>query len=228
MDLALIIPAYNEASIIGEVLARIPESFDGIARHRVIVVDDGSTDGTDEVARHHGAVLLRHPINRGLGGALGTGLTYVRQESFDLAVTLDADGQHAPEEIDRLLRPLIEGRADVVVGSRLIDSRGMPVHRVLGNRFLNLVTFLLFGIWTTDSQSGFRGFSAKAIELIRIRTSRMEVSSEFFSEVRRHHLRLAEVQVTAIYTEYSMSKGQSYLNALSILRRLFFRRFLKH
>jgi glycosyltransferase involved in cell wall biosynthesis len=226
----LIMPAYNEARVIGATLAALPSRIDGISDMRVVVIDDGSSDGTAEIVRRCNdprVVLLRHSVNRGLGAALGTGIEYARQHGADFAVTYDSDGQHAPEDIAVVLKPLLSGEADVVIGSRLISPKGMPWYRIFGNFGLNLVTWFLFGIWTTDSQSGMRGFCKKALEQINVRTDRMEVSSEFLREIRRCRLRLAEVPIRAIYTEYSLAKGQSNWNAFNIIFRLVLHRLME-
>ena len=172
-------------------------------------------------------VLLRHGINRGLGGALGTGLAYARQHVADYVITFDADGQHAPEDIEGVLAPLVAGKAEAVIGSRLLAPKGMPWYRVVGNWGLNVFTFLIFGMWTTDSQSGLRGFSRSAMEQIEIRMDRMEVSSEFIKEIRRCRLRFAEVPIRAIYSDYSLAKGQRSVNGFNILLRLVLHRLME-
>ena len=229
-SLFLIIPAFNEARVIRETLRNLPQQVAGIDSMTIVVVDDGSSDDTaGEVLRcgDRRVVLLRHAINRGLGGALGSGLAYAHAHGADFVITYDADGQHAPEDIANVLAPLLDGRAEAVIGSRLLDPKGMPWYRVVGNWGLNFFTFLIFGMWTTDSQSGLRGFSRAAIDKIEIRMDRMEVSSEFIKEIRRCRLRFTEVPIRAIYSDYSLAKGQRNLNGFNILIRLVLHRLME-
>jgi glycosyltransferase involved in cell wall biosynthesis len=229
-SLYLIVPAFNEARVIQNTLRNLPPAIDGIDSITVVVVDDGSSDATADEVMSSGdvrVVLLRHAINRGLGGALGTGLAYARQQGADFVVTYDADGQHAPEDIGNVLAPLLEGRADAVIGSRLLSPKGMPWYRIIGNWGLNVITLFVFGMWTTDSQSGLRGFSRTALQKIDIRMDRMEVSSEFIKEIRRCRLRYAEVPIRAIYSDYSLAKGQRNLNGFNILIRLVLHRLME-
>jgi glycosyltransferase involved in cell wall biosynthesis len=229
MKLAILIPAYNEEKTIGQVLTSIPRRFPKVNQVEIVVISDGSTDKTVEIAQKAGVTLIEHNLNRGLGGALGTGFEYVRQNYFDVVVTFDADGQHQSEDIWPVIRPIIYRRADVVIGSRLKSAswrtRGMPWYRLLGIWGLNLVTLIFFWVWSTDSQSGLRAFSKKAIRLIDIQANKMEVSSEFFYEIGRHELKFKEVPIRSIYTEYSLAKGQKNWNIFRIISRLIYRRF---
>jgi glycosyltransferase involved in cell wall biosynthesis len=229
-SLHLIVPAFNETRVIRETLANIPRTVAGVDEITVVVVDDGSFDDTAAQVLGSGdsrVVLLRHGINRGLGGALGTGLAYARQHDADYVVTYDADGQHAPEDIAAVVAPLVAGQAEAVIGSRLLNPAGMPWYRVLGNWGLNLFTYFVFGMWTTDSQSGLRGFSRRAVAQIDVRLDRMEVSSEFIKEIRRCRLRFTEVPIRAIYSDYSLAKGQRNRNAFNILIRLVLHRLME-
>jgi UDP-N-acetylglucosamine---dolichyl-phosphate N-acetylglucosaminyltransferase len=220
MKTIAVIPAYNEEQTIAEVLKRTRPFVDDI-----IVVDDGSVDRSARIARHHGALVVSHVIKRGLGAALGTGFEMALRMGADTVITLDADGQHDPAEIDKLLLA-IENGADVVIGTRMANSAGMPWHRRVAQRIGNLTTFILFGVWSSDSQSGFRALSRHALSRIEIKTNRMEVSSELIAQTKHHELVLAEVPVKAIYTEYSLSKGQSFFVGLKTLLRLVLRRIM--
>ncbi len=214
MRIVAVIPAWNEERTIQEVVRSVRE------RAAPLVVDDGSADRTAALAREAGAVVVRHPVNRGLGAALGTGIAGALALGADVILTIDADGQHAPEDVPAMIAPILEGRADATIGTRFSGKGHMPFLRRAANRIGNLVTATLFGVSVTDSQSGFRAFSAEAARKLRIRTDRMEVSSEIIAEIREHGLRLVEVPVTAVYTAYSLSKGQGLVMGLRTLGRL--------
>ncbi len=222
MKTIVVIPAFNEETTLPAVLERVVPVVD-----EVIVVDDGSSDTTSQVARDGGALVVRHVINRGLGASLGTGFAAALARGGEAIICLDADGQHDPDDIPRFVEALQHG-ADVVIGSRLLDPQGMPPQRQLANWVGNLVTFVLFGAWVTDSQSGYRAFRRRALQQIEIKTNRMEVSSEIIAETRRHGLRLVEIPIEAIYTEYSLSKGQSFIVGLKTLGKLVLRRLMSH
>src|SRR5689334_19274878 len=151
---AVIIPAKDEARAIGYVLQHIPSEIAGMAV-TPIVIDDGSTDATAEVAARNGAHVVRHIINLGVGSATITGFRVALMADADYIVTIDADGQHDPGEIDRLVRCLIDHDLDVVIGSRILQPQGMPLTRIFANLLLNGITFLVYGKIVSDSQSGF-------------------------------------------------------------------------
>lgn len=219
MKIFAVIPAYNEESTIAQVLENTKPFVD-----RMIVVDDGSSDRTAEIARTHGAIVVGHITNRGLGAALGTGFAVALRQEADLVVTLDADGQHEPAEIQKFIKAIEDG-ADVVIGSRMLTGFvGMPWRRRIAQMLGNLATLCLFGAWVTDSQSGFRALTRYALGKIHIRTNRMEVSSEIIAEAKRHALHLVEVPICATYTTYSLSKGQGFLVGVKTLLKLVLRR----
>lgn len=219
MKTIAVIPAYNEATMVEGVVEATLPFVDA-----VIVVDDGSQDETGGAARRAGAHVVRHSLNRGLGASLGTGIQASLAAGADCIVTLDADGQHDSSEIPKLIRQVQNGLADVVLGSRLLNTRGMPLGRICMNHVGSWFTFCMFGMYVTDSQSGFRAFSRAAAQAINIRSNRMEVSSEIVAEIRRQGLRVAEVPIRAIYTDYSLSKGQSFRVGVKTACRLLLRR----
>ena len=222
MKIIVVIPAFNEAKSIQKVIRDVKTVVPD-----VIVIDDGSSDGTADLARSEGALVYQHILNRGLGGALGTGLVAALRQKADCIVTFDADGQHLPQDIMRMVQLIAEGKADVVIGSRLKEFQKMPFRRRLYNDVANIITLMLFGMRTTDSQSGLRAFSRESAKKIRLRTNKMEVSSEFMKEIYTHRLRFVEIPIKPIYTQYSMSKGQNFFVGIKTLIRLIVLRFMK-
>jgi len=224
-QLVLILPALNEAEVLAGVLARLKAGIKKLPlTTELVVVNDGSTDQTAVIAGKAGATVLTHLINRGLGAALGTGLAYAKKQPADFAITFDSDGQHDPADIGKVLSPLFKNRADVVIGSRSLNRKSkMPFLRRVNNQAFNVLTWFFFGKTTTDSLSGFRGFNRRAIKSINLKTERMEVSNEFFAEIKRHRLRLEEVPIKVIYTPYSMRKGVQPGNVFAIIFRLVLR-----
>ncbi|OGV94518.1 hypothetical protein A3A66_00640 [Microgenomates group bacterium RIFCSPLOWO2_01_FULL_46_13] len=221
MRVLIVIPAYNEEEVISQVIVDVRQQ---LKTADILVVDDGSTDQTGEEAFKAGAAVVRHVINRGLGGAIGTGIEYSRGKDYTAVATIDADGQHDANDLLKVLQPIFEGRADVVIGSRLLqDVFQVPIDRRLLIRLSNLLTFILFGFKSTDTLSGFRAFSRKALEKIELKTETMEVSNELFGEISRHQLRYLEVPIRVRYTPYSRTKGQTNLNALNVGIKLLLR-----
>ena len=194
---AVVIPAYNESRFIGSTVLKAREYAEF-----VIVVDDGSTDGTAGIAETAGARVVRHEQNQGKGAALNTGLRAARELGAQAVVTLDADGQHLPEEMNRLLAPVLEGQADIVVGSRYLDqSSHVPRHRAWGHRAFNLLTRLASGVKVSDSQSGYRAFSTHALESMSFNANGFSVESEMQFLAHELGLRVREVPVTIQYTD---------------------------
>lgn len=221
--LLVVIPAFNEEKMIGKVISAIPQKIVGIKKTQILVVNDGSEDKTEkEVLKFNNVFVVDHLLNRGVGASWLTGFSYAKKFGFDIILTMDADGQHNPSEIPRLIRPILSGSADVVLGSRLKFGVMPPDRRVL-NLIANFYTYLLFGIYVSDSQSGFRAYSRKAFSQIDVSSSRMEAASEILAEVAKKKLKLREVAVTSIYTKYSREKGQKNLNAINIGAKLFLR-----
>lgn len=219
MKLIVIVPAYNESKIIYQVLSQLPKKLAKIDIETV-VVDDGSQDKTSQEAQKANVFVLRHITNRGLGAAIKTGLWWARTKNADIAVTFDADGQHDPHDINKVIQPIISGNADLVVGSRFRQKQNIPFDRLVLNWLANAATLVIFGVFSTDSQSGMRAFSKKAIETIDYQADRMEFSSEILVEAKRRHLKIKEVPIKAIYTTYSRGKGQSNFNAVPVAARI--------
>src|SRR5213596_599623 len=220
--IAVIVPAKDEAAVIRHVLLRIPRQIDAMAVIS-IVVDDGSSDATAAVAADCGAYVLRHLTNLGVGAATRTGLRAALTLGANIIVTMDGDGQHDPEEIERLVHCLVEGPFDVVIGSRLLTPHGMPKVRVAANLLLNFVTFVVYRKIVSDSQSGFKVFSKQALAAMDLNSSGYEICSEIIGEIYRKNLRYKSVPIRAVYTRYSRAKGQHFLNGINLILGLFMR-----
>lgn len=219
----VVIPAYNEATVIGEVVKSAREVFLKSKRAYdidIVVVNDGSKDETANEAKKGGAIVINHILNSGAGSATLTGLAYARQHNYDIAATMDADGQHAPDDVLEGIKSIDQGNADLLIGSRLIDSRGMSKIKVLGNKGLSLFTYLLFGINVTDSQSGLRIFSKRAIDGLQWKSTGYEFCSEMIWRAKQARMNVSEYPIKAIYTDYSRAKGQNNWNAINIVKRL--------
>lgn len=226
--ICVVIPAYNEASVIVDVIRNTQSELNKTSYgYEIVVVNDGSTDKTADLAEKAGATVIRHILNSGVGSATATGLSYANQNNFDAAVTMDADGQHMPVDVIRGLAKLEESRVDLLIGSRLIDSRGMSRVKILGNKGLSFITHLLFGIYSTDSQSGLRIFSQKSLRELRWKTSGYEFCSEMLWRAKQLGLSTAEYPIKAVYTDYSKGKGQNNWNGVYIVRSLLKRRLVE-
>ena len=208
----LILPAYNEAATIGNVVREIREVYEN-----VLVVDDGSADTTAEEARSAGAVVLRHPINRGQGAALQTGITFALRRGARYLVTFDSDGQHRVEDVPALVEPIRRGEAEVALGSRFLGhATHMPRLRRWLLRGAILFTWAVSGARLSDAHNGLRAFSRSAAEKIDIRLDRMAHASEIIDQVHRMGIGYVEVPVAIRYTEYSRAKGQRSIGAAKI------------
>lgn len=228
LRVAFIIPAYNEASVISDVVRGLRSALKKSSyTYEIVVIDDGSKDETAAKASEAGAHVIRHILNSGSGGATATGLSYAQQNGFDIAATLDADGQHNPLDVLNGIELMRKGGDNLLIGSRLIDANGMSKIKVLGNKGLSLITYLLFGINVTDSQSGLRIFSKTALDTLRWKTSGYEFCSEMLWRAKQKGLNIGEYPIQAIYTDYSKAKGQNNWNAINIIKSLVERRVME-
>jgi glycosyltransferase involved in cell wall biosynthesis len=192
-----IVPAHNEERFIGSVVLKTRKYVD-----EVIVVDDGSSDGTAEVAEAAGAIVIRHERNQGKGAALNSGFGKARDLGPEAIVTLDGDWQHLVDELPLVVAPVLEGQADVVVGSRYLENNsGVPLHRILGHRAFTFLTNLVSGVHVTDSQSGFRAFSPRAAAAAEFSSAGFSVESEMQFLARQHQLKVVEVPITSRYQD---------------------------
>ena len=191
------IPAFNEEKTIAKVVLLARRHVD-----RVVVCDDGSRDMTAEIAEKLGAMVVRHQKNMGKGAALRTALECLKQLNPDVVVTMDADGQHDPKGIPRLLEPIIRGEADMVIGSRYVEGSetDAPFYRRLGLKFVNSVSRKGTKVVIGDTQSGFRAYSAKVLDLMQqCEAEGYGVETEQLAVAVRNGLRVVEVPIAVRY-----------------------------
>jgi glycosyltransferase involved in cell wall biosynthesis len=209
------IPCYNEGPSIGSVVLKAK-----VYVNEVIVVDDGSTDDTAEVAELAGAHVIRHARNLGKGMAIRSAWLYARERTPDALVLLDGDNQHEPKDIPRLLNPVLEGETDVILGVRWGKTSGMPTYRRIGKRILDYATAAGFkNGMLTDSQCGYRVFSGEALRILEPEESSLGIESQMLVEVQERGLRIQEMNIEARYDV----EGSTYppsRHGFGVLRRM--------
>jgi hypothetical protein len=190
----VIVPAYNEEGTVGRVVAETRAVFPGL---EILVVDDGSMDGTAAEARSAGARVVELPFNLGIGGAVQTGYRYALECGYDVAVQLDADGQHDPADLPRLVGPVAAGEADLTVGSRFLAPNGYraPVSRRAGMLLLSLAVSFLTGHRLYDTTSGYRAAGPRVIQMFAAHYPTDYPEPESIVAVRRRGLKVVEVPV---------------------------------
>jgi polyprenyl-phospho-N-acetylgalactosaminyl synthase len=216
----VVIAAYNEAQVVGDVIASLKQTG-----HRILVVDDGSSDATGDRAQSAGALVLRHPINLGQGAALQTGIEFALANGAEFIVTFDADGQHRAADIAALLSELWRNRADFALGSRFLGTQlYVPPLRRLVLRAATWFTRVTTGLQLSDAHNGLRAMTRRGAGAIRLRQNRMAHASEILAQIAASGLNYVEVPVTIDYSRYSMGKGQKSTDLVTILLDLFARR----
>lgn len=218
MKVVAIIPALNCEKTIGKVVRGLEGLVD-----EIIVIDDGSADNTKNNGHTNGAIVISHPKNKGLGGAIRTGFKEALKRDADFIVTLDGDGQHDPSDVKRVMNLLINNHCDVVIGSRLLDKdrwKDFPRHRLWGNLILTFLTNFACGKKaTTDSQSGYRALKRKVVEKMDLWSTRMAISSEMIFEISKNGFKIKEVPIKATY-EDEVSNQRLIMDPLRIITML--------
>jgi hypothetical protein len=213
----VVIPVFNEKKNLQKLLPLMPEKIQSYPLS-VLVVDDGSTDGTDDIVRELGFPLVRNRINRGGGAALRLGYDIANDFGADIIVTMDGDNQHDPDEIERLLQPLIADQCDIVVGSRILGKNLSPSRfRLIGVYVFNYLIRFLTGVRITDCSSGFRAFRMESVSSLMLIQDQYH-TSEFIIEATKMRLKIQEVPIT-FKSRYlgASKKGPNWAYALRFL-----------
>lgn len=229
-------PSYNEGPRIGKVIKSIPKTITVAGKKfatEVVSIDDGSADDTADQALKAGATVLSHVINSGAGAATRTGLRYALNrihhgEDVAFAISIDADGQHTADDIERLVRHALKNDSDLIVGNRLHEGNkeDMPFHRVFGNVGLSLVSRMLFGVKLKDTQSGLRLFSRRALPVVAGYTiDRYGFCTEMLWLAERAKLKVEEIPIAVKYFEATLAKGQNNWGAVLLIKDLLWVRF---
>ena len=212
----VILPAYNEATRIQPVIEEIAEKG-----YRMVIVNDGSSDNTLEVIKESqkkypkSIYIYSHIINRGVGVAMQTGFDAVLRYNPKYIVNMDSDGQHSADDLDNVLKPLVTGEAEAVIGVRPLED--MPFSRNFANSVMNLLTRIFYNVSVSDSQTGFRAITSDALKKININARGYLISSEFIREVNDNNIPFAEVPIKTIYTPETQAKGTNVKEAIKIL-----------
>jgi glycosyltransferase involved in cell wall biosynthesis len=214
--LSVVIPVFNEAQTIGDVIFRLKTILRRqVFGYEIIVVDDGSTDKSAEIAKTQGAKVLSLKIHAGKGYAMRMGFSKARGE---IIATMDSDGSHNPEELTRLLAPIMEGQADLVIGSRLF-LRKPPSGRAFnesGIRLFNILIKALTGIDVSDSQSGYRLLTSKVLKSLSLKSVEYEIESEMLVKAARKNFRIKEMPVTYLQRTYGKSRLDPFRDGFKI------------
>jgi glycosyltransferase involved in cell wall biosynthesis len=212
MKITIGIPAYNEEKNIAKIIIKLKKITDSI-----IVCDDGSSDMTSEIAKNLGVIVISHKKNMGYGAAIRTIFEKSAEIGSDILVTFDADGQHRVEDVSRVLRPLENSEADIVIGSRFLGKQSnVPNYRKLGIKVITQITNSSIKTKLTDSQSGFRAYSKQVLSKISLSEIGMGISTEILIKASSEGLRITEVPITILYsgntsTHNPVSHGTSVL-----------------
>jgi hypothetical protein len=216
----VVIPAYNEADNLDHLLTSMPEIIDGL-EVGVLVIDDGSEDATQTVAMEHACLAVSNPINRGGGASLRLGYDILKNTTARICVTMDADCQHRPEDMGNLVRPIIEKKYDLVVGSRLLGQREKDsLVRITGVYTFGWLVSLLLGKKITDPSSGYRAFNLQIMNSIDLHEDQYH-TSELIIEAVRKGIRIGERPITIMRRKYGKSKkGRNLKYALNFCRSI--------
>lgn len=212
MKIAILIPAHNASRTIGGIVTQVKAL--GFA---VIVVDDGSTDDTFEIAGNSGAVVLKNEKNQGKGAALRSGFKYILAGDYDGVITMDADGQHEPASLADFAGKAESADSAFIVGDRMSQTAGMPRIRVITNRFMSFLLSKKIGQYVPDTQCGYRFIKRDLLAKLCLFTSRYEIESEMLIQAARLGVRIDSVAIKSIYAGQS-SRINPFIDTLRFIR----------
>jgi glycosyltransferase involved in cell wall biosynthesis len=226
-DMWFVLAAYNEEKQITKTINKLKKK----GYNNIVVVDDGSEDITYDLAKKEKVHVLRHAVNRGQGAALRTGTSYALRRKAKYIIHFDADGQHRVEDIPVVMKPLLEGEADIVLGSRFISKKKktkMPLHRTIyvkgGLWFTNLMT----GLKLTDTHNGFRAMNAKTARKLKMTQDEMSHASEILELIARKKIKYKEVPVIINYNEEVMqNSANSFKSGIKIIAKTIYYKVMK-
>jgi glycosyltransferase involved in cell wall biosynthesis len=208
------IPLFNSEETVASIILSCSSYSD-----EVVCIDDCSTDSSAEVARKAGATVISHEINRGVGGVAKTLFRYAKEKNATIVILIDSDGQHDPEDLPKLIKPLNENKADLVIGSRFVSggkSKNMPSYRKFGLKLINTVSKWHSKQLVRDTQSGYRGFNKKAIDTVRFENEGMKSSLEILESISDKGLRILEIPTTIRYDLKNTSSLHPIPHGLSV------------
>ena len=219
-DIVIIIPAYNEADSLRELLRKFPHSIEG-RKVGVLIVDDGSIDDTGEIVLKNRCFLVQNRFNRGQGAASRLGYDVLVRNNVKVGVTMDADGQHNPQEISKLVKPILEGKYDLIIGSRVLGkSEKTTKLRKIGVSFLTKIINMLTGLALTDCSSGFKAFNMDKMRRLKLTEDQFQ-SAEVIIEAVKKGLRIGEVPITILERKYGKSKkGKDWKYGLGFVKTI--------
>jgi glycosyltransferase involved in cell wall biosynthesis len=217
----VIVPAYNEARHIEAVLDKLKSAN----FRNVVVIDDGSSDNTAFLAKKKKATVIIHEINRGMGAATQTGITWGILNDFNYFLTIDGDGQQTTEDLKSILNKL--KKSPCVIGSRFLKRNNIPLFRYVANKIANILTGVFFGVWITDSQSGLRGFNKEVAKSLNLNSDGFEFCSDFVREVNFNGFEIKEIPISVIYSAQTMDKGQNLAEGLKTFGKLCLRAIMR-
>ncbi len=213
----IVIPAKDESKYISHVISRTLKQ----GYNNIVVVDDGSKDNTGDLAAKFDTVhVLRHWVNLGPGASTYTGIRYAVEQGAERIVTLDADNQHDPTDINRLVETIYNGGYDMVLGSRFLKANKIPRSRVFYNKVGNWISYFITGMYLSDSQSGVKIINRKFAKILNIRHNGFEFCIEIIKQAKIADIKVKEIPVNVRYSRETMKKGQNLLTGFNMVARL--------